>query len=99
MAFADAFSIGIGNFIVVGKFCCLLTIFKLDDFTGQNPSDRLTIGWAMTCANDTIINEVLLEELVTTDVPLPGGLPLFLSGLVGLGFLGRYRAKKRAETA
>jgi hypothetical protein len=33
-----------------------------------------------------------------TPVPLPAGLLLFLSGLAGVGFLGRYKAKRR-ETA
>jgi hypothetical protein len=33
-----------------------------------------------------------------TPVPLPAGLLLFLSGLAGVGFLGRYKARRR-ETA
>ncbi len=73
--------------------------FELSDFTGPNASDRLAIGWAMTCANDVIINEVRLDSLITSEVPIPAGLPLFLTGLLGLGFLGRYRSKKRAENA
>jgi hypothetical protein len=33
-----------------------------------------------------------------TPIPLPAGLVLFLSGLAGIGFLGRYKARRR-ETA
>jgi hypothetical protein len=33
-----------------------------------------------------------------TPIPLPAGLLLFLSGLAGVGFLGRYKARRR-ETA
>jgi hypothetical protein len=33
----------------------------------------------------------------TSVVPLPAGLLLFLTGLAGIGFLGRYKAKRRRE--
>jgi hypothetical protein len=32
-------------------------------------------------------------------IPLPAGLLLFLSGLAGIGFLGRYKAKRHQPTA
>lgn len=34
-------------------------------------------------------------EFGSTVIPLPAGLVLFLSGLAGVGFLGRYKAKRR----
>jgi hypothetical protein len=42
-------------------------------------------------ASETYIN-------TPTPIPLPAGLLLFLSGLAGVGFLGRYKARRR-ETA
>lgn len=35
----------------------------------------------------------LIREQATPEVPLPAGLLLLMSGLAGLGFLGRFRAK------
>lgn len=34
-------------------------------------------------------------NIAASVVPLPAGLVLFLSGLAGIGFLGRYKAKRR----
>ena len=57
-------------------------------------STGLTLAWAMTCANDVIFEKVALgSEVPVPDVPLPAGLVLFLSGLVGLGSLGRMKEK------
>ena len=55
----------------------------------------LIIGWGMTCTNDYILAEVVFRRdgIPTGEVPIPAGLILFFSGLVGLGALGRLRAK------
>ncbi len=66
--------------------------FTLNDFTSGNPL-TLTVAWAMTCANDVIMYTQALAYSAVGEVPLPAGLLLLLSGLVGLGFLGRYKTK------
>lgn len=38
-------------------------------------------------------------RIEATAVPLPAGLLLFLSGLAGIGFLGRYKARRREAVA
>ena len=37
--------------------------------------------------------------LIRQHIPLPAGLLLFLSGLAGIGVLGRYKAKQSAPAA
>ena len=52
--------------------------------------------------NDTIIDTANSSSLVVSptvsEVPLPAALPLFASGLAGLGLLG-WRRKKKAIAA
>jgi len=49
-------------------------------------------AWAMSCANDVWLDIVTIPG-GANPVPLPGGLILLLSGLLGVGWLGRARAK------
>ena len=58
------------------------------------PSTGLTLAWAMTCANDIILAQVVIPGGNTPEVPLPAGLLLLLSGLTGLGILGRHNSRK-----
>ena len=58
------------------------------------PSTGLTLAWAMTCANDIILAQVVIPGGNTPEVPLPAGLLLLLSGLTGLGFLGRLKSRR-----
>lgn len=53
----------------------------------------VTLAWAMTCANDVILARVPISGGSTGEVPLPAGVILLFSGLLGLGFLGRLKAK------
>ena len=55
----------------------------------------LTLGWGMTCTNDYILAKVYFTSngIPTNEVPIPAGLILLFSGLLGLGFLGRFKAK------
>ena len=48
--------------------------------------------------NSNGLDNVVLTDLSSTVVPLPGALPLFATGLAGLGLLG-WRRKKRAIAA
>ena len=54
----------------------------------------MIFGWAMSCANDVILGTVAVPGLTTTIIPLPSGILLLLSGLLGIGFLGRYRGNR-----
>jgi len=74
--------------------------FVITDFFTTSLGNDLTdaggnmvFGWAMSCANDIIIGTVSLANF-TTPVPLPAGFILLLSGLLGVGWLGRSRAKQ-----
>jgi hypothetical protein len=58
------------------------------------PTTALTLAWAMSCANDVILGEVQFPSGGNNDVPLPAGLVLLLSGLAGMGALGRSRKKQ-----
>jgi hypothetical protein len=68
--------------------------FNISNFFGLAgvPSTALTLAWAMSCANDVILGVVELPKN-TNDVPLPAGVLLLLSGLAGMGALGRSRKK------
>lgn len=79
--------------IGVGK-----VIFNISNFFALNgiPSTGLTLAWAMTCANDIILVKALIPGGNTPEVPVPAGLILLLSGLTGIGFLGRFKVKKPA---
>jgi hypothetical protein len=48
--------------------------------------------------NVAAATNVLLHEIDVSEIPLPGALPLFASGLVGLGLLG-WRRKRKAIAA
>jgi len=53
----------------------------------------LIIGWGMTCTNDYILAQVVFQRDGIPEAPLPAGVLLFFSGLLGLGAMGRFRAK------
>lgn len=58
-----------------------------------------TIAWTMLCGNDVILGAFAWNPGNAGEVPLPAGLILLFSGLFGLGFLGRLKAKKPATSA
>ncbi|MEO9827681.1 MAG: hypothetical protein ABJF50_25065 [Paracoccaceae bacterium] len=72
--------------------------FVIQDYfinTNINANVRTTdfvFAWAMSCANDVWLDIVTIPG-GANPVPLPGGLILLLSGLLGVGWLGRARAK------
>ena len=65
-----------------------------DFFTSVAVPSSLTLAWAMSCANDVILAQVPLSSI--PNVPLPAGGLLLLTGLLGVGFLGRLKTKKAA---
>lgn len=58
----------------------------------------MTLAWAMTCANDVVMATIAVPGKAG-EVPLPAGLLLLLSGLTGLGFMGRFKAKTAKSLA
>jgi hypothetical protein len=62
-------------------------------FSATNLGTSLTLAWAMSCANDIILTTVDLAGNGDPNVPLPAGAVLLMSGLAGLGVVGR-RSKK-----
>ena len=92
-----SYSVSSGNyieFVINGFYGTTGLINTLADTTGQ-----MVFGWAMSCANDIIIGTVLVPGSVVPPVPLPAGLVLLLSGLLGIGFLGRYRSRRESNKA
>jgi hypothetical protein len=72
--------------------------FNIADFFTLNGlpaiyQTSLTLAWTMSCANDVILNVVTLDKDSIPDAPIPAGAALLISGLMGLGALGR---KKKA---
>ena len=74
--------------------------FVINDFfkTGgpidSDTQNGFVFAWAMSCANDVIFEWVKPGSLNIEPVPLPAGFILLLSGLLGVGWLGRSRAKQ-----
>jgi hypothetical protein len=58
------------------------------------PTGQTRFGVAV----QAVVGDVLLTSVSTTLIPVPAALPLFVSGLVGLGLLG-WRRKKKANAA
>lgn len=75
----------------------IANFFDLSDFD-SNPA-KLTVAWAMTCANDVFMFTRDLVFEAPSEVPLPAGLVLLLSGLLGLGVFKRYQRKSTQAIA
>jgi len=95
---SNAQSVGTGSWTLSGanKY----VEFVIDDFfaTTGSPIDTATqngfvFAWAMSCANDVIMGIVPAGSFANP-VPLPAGFILLLSGLLGVGWLGRSRGKQ-----
>ncbi len=75
-----------------GLYKYTITIPNFDLLTGLDPT-QYALSWAMTCANDVIQGFVSTPSEITRPVPLPGALPLLVSGLLGGGAFGRWRRR------
>jgi hypothetical protein len=78
--------------------------FNLANIFGAGKlDDTFTFAWAMTCANDIILETVTLPCDTCApppgETPLPGALSLFAGGLGVLGFLGNRRKRRMAKSA
>lgn len=79
----------------------LLTGFDFDDLIAALLSGDFRIGMHVQAIAGTTRgsdSDSFLNGPPIDSVPLPAGILLFLTGLAGAGFLGRYRARQ-AETA
>lgn len=76
-------------------------VFNLNNIFGQGKlDDTFTFAWAMSCANDIIMNTVTLvcdDCGNTNEVPVPAALPLFAGGLGVFGFLAHRRKRRAAQ--
>jgi hypothetical protein len=80
----------------IGAGSITFTISNFFSLTGIDPT-ALTLAWTMSCANDIILGSVGFNAQGPgegPDVPLPAGVVLLLSGLAGLGAVGRKKLKK-----
>ncbi len=69
--------------------------YNITDFFGlAGVPTSLTLAWAMSCANDVVLANASFGQGGNEDVPLPAGVVLLLSGLAGMGALGRRRKAK-----
>jgi hypothetical protein len=88
---------GLTNVIGEWRVTAGTVTFEIKDFFALNGlpaiyNTSLTLAWTMSCANDVILGvaEIPKNSIAT---PLPAGAMLLLSGLAGLGVLGRRKRK------
>lgn len=86
-----------GNGINPGEWLLVLAnVFTdFDSIVTALLTGDLRIGLKLQALSDGASETYITNP---TPIPLPAGLLLFLSGLAGVGFLGRYKAR-RSETA
>lgn len=80
----------------------LLSGFDFDDLLAALTNGDLRIGLHVQAIAGTTRgsdSDSFLNTPPINPIPLPAGLVLFLSGLAGVGFLGRYKAKRRELAA
>lgn len=90
------------NFLTDGQITFTLgNVFSPTGLDLGGPSGTFSIAWAMTCANDYIVDTFVLPPTGNQGtVPLPAALPLFTSGVGLLGLLNwRRKRKMAADTA
>ena len=76
----------VGGVVVAGKSLTDSGQMILDLAAGGEATLRITF--------DSITSDSAFLSVRVSAVPIPAGLLLFLSGLAGIGFLGRYKAKR-----
>ena len=107
----DTLGFGIGQYVgspFPNSFTVVsgqITVANFLDFGSDNKSPAITCcslvlnsEFGAGLSNDSLGVNSGGGDLTFTPVPLPGALPLFATGLVGLGLLG-WRRKKKAIAA
>jgi hypothetical protein len=97
---AAAIATGPGYTWAVDVFANTITFDIAHAFSlGLNSS--FTFAWAMTCANDVILDQVTLtpNRGESSSTPLPAAFPLFAGGLGMIALLSRKRKKQIANLA
>jgi hypothetical protein len=71
--------------------------FVITEGTPGVLSDNFAMHFTMSCANDVFEGQVDLPTGIT-GAPLPGALPLLVSGLMGFGAFGSWRRRRAAAS-
>jgi hypothetical protein len=92
----DGLSLIIGGLLVIDEPGPTSPVTTLFTYTGPTGTFPFQLVYGECCSGPA---ELQISLALESQTPLPGALPLFVSGLGGLGLLGWRRKKKAAKLA